>query len=334
MSTRRPAHAFATIAVALVAGLGCVPERPAAPGADRTAHKKLRIAGIGFQDDQFFRQVELGMRAEAGKLGVELLPGTSAGTLDKEVSLIDTHVAAKVDAICVAPLNPKSSIPALQRAVDAGIKVLTFDAYVQSDLAASSIRSDQSALGALTGAEARQYIEAKLAGKAKVAIISYVTLLSEPATQRTDGFVNQIRALPGVQIVARQDAWLAPKAADVVAGILTANPDLDMVWAANEGGTVGAVTAVRAAGKAGKVVVFGTDISTQMADFLLDDDNVLQAVTGQKPYDIGAMAISSAVKAVRGEPVDKQVSLPGTLFTREKPDEVRKHREYLTGLAK
>lgn len=325
--------AVATLAVAAV---GCGPREAKVTGntSSGTPAAKLRIAGIGFQDDQFFRQVELGMRSEAEKLHVDLLPGTSAGTLDKEVSLIDTQVAAGVDAICIAPLNPKSSIPALQRAADAGIKVVTFDAYVSSDIPVSSIRSDQSALGAMTGVEARKYVEEKLGGKARIAIISYVTLLSEPATQRTDGFLNEIRKLPGVEVVARQDAWLAPKAADVAAGILTAHPDLDLIWAANEGGTVGAVTAVRAAGMSGKVVVFGTDISTQMADFLLADDNILQAVTGQKPYDIGVLALQSAVHASLGKPVEKHVSLPGVLFTRAKPDEVRKHREYLEGLAR
>ena len=334
MSARHIAATFAAIAVAFLATSGCAARRPARPRPDQPPAAKLRVAGIGFQDDQFFRQVELGMRAEADKLGVELLPGTSANSLDKEVALLDTQVAAKVDAICVAPLNPKSSIPAIQRAADAGIKVVTFDAYVASDVPVSSIRSDQSALGALTGAEARKHIQARLGGKARVAIISYVTLLAEPARQRTDGFINEIRALPGVQIVTRQDAWLAPKAADVVADILTAYPDINLIWAANEGGTVGAVTAVRASGKAGKVVVFGTDISTQMADFLLADDNILLAVTGQKPYEIGSLAVASAVKAVRGEPVPKHVSLPGVLFTRAKPDEVRKHREYLQGLAR
>jgi len=119
-----------------------------------------------------------------------------------------------------------------------------------------------------------------------------------------------------------------------VDNILTAHPDLDIIWAANEGGTVGAVTAVRDSGKAGQVVVFGTDMSEQIADFLLADENILQAVTGQKPFEMGFKALEAAVRVLNGEPVEKRVRLPGVLFTRERPDEIKQYKERLQELTK
>jgi len=294
----------------------------------------VKVAGIGFQDDQFFKLVELGMKDAAARLGVDFRPANSAGAADKEISLLETFTANKMDAICVAPLSQQASIPALKRAHDAGIKIITFDSTIAAGFPAASIRSDPESLGRPTGEEARRYIIEKLGGKAKVAIIHYMALLPEPSSQRTKGFEEQIKTLPGVRVVKRQDAWEAPKATDVVESILAAEPDLDLIWAANEGGTVGAVTAVRNAGRAGKVVVFGTDMSDQIGTFLLASDNILQAVTGQKPYDIGQRAVEAAVKAARGEPVEKQVSLPGALFTRRQPEEVRKYQEYLRGIEK
>ena len=83
------------------------------------------------------------------------------------------------------------------------------------------------------------------------------------------------------------------------------------------------------AGKAGRVAVFGTDISDQLSNFLLDDDRVLQAITGQQPFEIGSMAAEAAVKALKGQPVEKKSSLPGVLLTREKPDEIRKFQQRL-----
>ena len=62
------------------------------------------------------------------------------------------------------------------------------------------------------------------------------------------------------------------------------------------------------------------------------DDNILQAVTGQKPFDIGSMAIETAVKVLKGEKVEKQVALPGMLFSRRDAEAVRKHKDYLHGL--
>jgi ABC-type sugar transport system substrate-binding protein len=315
---------------------GCHPREPAT--TDNTPVKpslnKQQIAGIVFQDDQFFKLVETGMKAQAARDDVYFAPGNSANTLDKEIALLDTAIARRVDAIVIAPLSAKASIPALKRAHDRGIKIVTYDSSIDADFPVSNIKSDPTSLGALTGAEARRYLQEKRNGKANIAIITYLSFAPEPASMRTKGFKDAVTQLPGVRIVAQQDAWLAPEATNVVESLLTAHPDIDLIWAANEGGTVGAVTAVKSAGKAGKVVVFGTDISEQMADFLLADDNILQAVTGQKPFDIGTMAVATAVKALKGETVAKQVAMPGILFTRQRPDEIRKYKDYLHGLSR
>lgn len=299
-----------------------------------TTNAKYKIAGVGFQNDQFFKINELGMKDAAARNNVDLLLGNSAGSLDKEISLVDAYISQKADAIVIAPFNTKSSTAGLKKAHDAGIKIVTYDNSVEGDFPVGVIKSDQISLGRQTGEEAAQYIQEKMGGKAKVAIISYISLLPEAAGERNKGFEDAIKKLPGVEIVARQDAWMAEKAVGVVEGILTARPDVNLIWGANEGGTVGAVTAVRNAGKAQKVVVFGTDISDQMAGFLLSSDNILQAVTGQKPFDIGTQALETAVKALKGEKTAKRTLLPGMLFTRRKPDEVKKYQDYLRGLDK
>jgi len=121
-----------------------------------------------------------------------------------------------------------------------------------------------------------------------------------------------------------------PPEGDRVAGaILTKHRDLDIIWAANEGGTVGAVTAVAGAGRAGKVAVFGTDISRQLADFLLADDNVLQATTAQQPEQIGRLAMRAALDVLAGKTMEKTIRLPGVLFDRDRPEEVRAYKKQL-----
>lgn len=332
----------AAAAAALLAP-GCGPATPPAPptgsapsgnagGAAESG--RLRIAGIGFQDDQFFKLVELGMRSAAEELGVEFLPGSSTGGLEKEDQLLQAHIAQRVAAIAIAPQSETASVPALRRAHEAGIKVVIFDRPIPEDFPVATISTDPASLGRPTGEEAKRFIQERLGGTARIAIVNYQALAPEPSSKRTGGFEEQVRTLPGVEIVARQDGWLADAAATTVENILTSNPKLDIVWAANEGGTVGAVTAVKNSGRAGKVYVFGTDMSEQMAGFLLADDNILQAVTGQQPYEIGRRAMIAAVRATRGEPVEKVTALPGVLFTRRLPDEVRKQAEYLRGLSR
>ena len=76
--------------------------------------------------------------------------------------------------------------------------------------------------------------------------------------------------------------------------IITANPDVNIIYAANEGGTVGAVQAVRKAGKQGSIYVFGIDGTDQLAGYLLDDDNVLQSVTASVPQS-ATMSVTASV---------------------------------------
>ena len=168
------------------------------------------------------------MRDAAAKAGAAISVNNSFNALDKEISLIDTYLANRVDALVVAPLSAQSSISALKRAADRGIPVVVFDSFVEADFPASTVRSDQDELGRVTGEFARAFIEEQLGGKAKIAIVQFIAHMPEPGSQRVQGFRDEVTKLPGVEIVTAQDAWLAPEATALVENILTANPDIDM----------------------------------------------------------------------------------------------------------
>jgi simple sugar transport system substrate-binding protein/ribose transport system substrate-binding protein len=293
---------------------------------------KPKIAGIVFQEDQFFRLILFGMRDAAEKGGAEFFAANSLNKPDKEMQLVNTYIARKIDAIVISPLSRKASQAAIKRANDKGITIITYNSTIDADFPASYIESDQFDLGAQTGRAARKYIEENLGGKAKIAILAFKSQVPEQSNQRSDGFKSEVTKLPGVRIVAEQDAWLAEMAVKKCGDILTANPDVNIIWAANEGGTVGSVMAVKNAGKAGRVAVFGTDTSEQLISFLLSEDNILQAITGQRPYEIGSMAVEYALKALRDEPIEKKVSMPGILLSRDNPQAVREFERNLKEL--
>jgi ABC-type sugar transport system substrate-binding protein len=299
---------------------------------EQDGKKPLKIAGIVFQEDQFFRLIQFGMQYAADQAGVELLLANSASKPDKEIQLVNTYITRKVDAIIISPLSATASVTALKRARDKGIKVITYNSTVEGDVPLAYIESDQRDLGAKTGQAARRYIEEKLGGKAKVAVLAFKSQLPETSNGRSGGFIDEVKKLPGVEIVAEQDAWLPEMAIKKVGDILTANPDINIIWAANEGGTVGAVMAVKNAGKGGQVAVFGTDTSKQLVDFLLSDNDILQAITGQQPFAIGSRAVETALAALKGEKVEKKVSMEGVLLARNDPDKVRAFRAELSKL--
>ena len=221
--------------------------------------KRIKLAGIVFQEDQFFRLVLFGMRDAATAAGVELLEANSNMRPEKEIELVNTYIARKVDAILISPVSKQGSVAALKLAHDKGIKIICHNTPIAADFATAYFECSPTDLGQQTGKAAREFIEKKLNGKAKIAIVAFKCQVPEQSDARVGGFKSEVAKLPGVEIVAEQDAWLPELAVKKVGDILTAHPDVDIVYSANEGGTIGSVLAVKNAGKTGKIVVFGTD---------------------------------------------------------------------------
>lgn len=316
----------AMLALGMVSG-GSAQEKT--PAADQ---KKLKIAGIIFQEDQFFRMLAFGMRDAAEKGGAEFLLGNSMNKPDKEIQLLDSYLARKVDAIVISPISEKSSAAGINRAAEKGVKIVMTNSNIAGNAPSTFIESNQAELGTKTGQAARAYIEQKLGGKAKIAILAYKSLLPEQSNARMNGFKQEVLKCPGVEIVAEQDAWLPEAAVKKAGDIITAHPEVNIIWSANEGGTVGSVLAVKNAGKTGKIAVFGTDVSQQLLDFLESSDNILQAITAQQPYEIGVAGVEAALKVLKGEKPEKKVTLGGVTMQRSDPAGIKAARTKIEAL--
>ena len=267
------------------------------------------IGGIVFQQDQYMHGIQLGMTA-AAKGHADLLLGNSENKAEKEASLVDTYVTRGAKAIMIAPISTKASLRTLERANAKGVKIITWGTTIEGDIPVTFIGTSNRAIGNGTGKVASAFIQQELGGKATVGIIAFRAQLPEMSDDRVNGFLEEAQKGNDLKIVARQDAWLAEKAVPVVSDVLTAHPEINVIYAANEGGTVGAVQAVRRAGKQGKVFVFGTDGSEQLGTFLLDPDRVLIATTAQQPFKVGEEAVRATILALNGKPVDKHIEVP------------------------
>ncbi len=300
-------------------------EAPAseAPAAEA---KGKKIAGVVFQEDQFMKLLQMGYKDAAEKAGYEFFPGNTNNDAAKEVEMINTYVTQGYAGLAISPISETASIEPLKNAAGQGLIIGLSNSNLGSlDWMTACYTSDNYQLGQMTGEAAAKYIEANMGGKAKIGILQFKTLLPEQSTARSDGFKDAVSKLPGVEIVDDQDAWLQDKAITVATDMLSAKPDINMIWAANEGGTIGATMAIKNAGKAGSVVSFGTDASEQMVALLQDGDNILQAVTGQDPYEIGVKTMNSVISGIEGkEDPDKgkTIIVPGILLSRANPDEL------------
>ncbi len=309
-------HRRTALAILAVAGLGI-----GAVHAQETV-----IGGMVFQQDQFFRGIQLGFEASAAEHGVTLVQGNSENKLEKEAELVDTFMARGAKAIVLAPLNAEASVPALQRAADAGVTVVLYGTPLNADFPIAYVGTSQSDLGKGTGESAVPFLKENFQGAVNVGLVGFLSQNKQMTDDRTNGFLDAVKA-GGVElnIVSRQEAWLAEQAVQVVTDMLTANPNIQVIYAANEGGTVGAVQAVRTAGLQGKVFVFGIDASEQLGNFLLDEDNVLIATTAQQPFEMGKTAMDVAAASVKGEAHEKTYDIPGLALSRANRAQVEEY---------
>jgi simple sugar transport system substrate-binding protein/ribose transport system substrate-binding protein len=268
--------------------------------------------------------LSLGYQDAAKEAGVRILLGNTGNDQAKEAELVNTYVAQNVAGLAIAPLNNATSLPVLQRA-SATMKIaITNTSTNDAPFIVGGYTSDNTNMGATAGEAAGKYIRDNLGGRAKIAIVQFKSLLPNQSGERVNGFMDAVKKIaPNVEFVADQDAWLQDRAVQVVWDMLTANNEINVIYGANDGGTIGAVMAVKNAGLAGKCVVFGIDTGDQQLAMLRDRDNILQAVVGQDPYTQGYNAMKVLINAIQGKDysatMGKTIIVPGVTVSRSDP---------------
>jgi simple sugar transport system substrate-binding protein len=134
--------------------------------------------------------------------------------------------------------------------------------------------------------------------------------------QRRKGFEDALKAdLPGYQIVANQKGGDASASLSAAQNILTAHPDLDALMGEYGDATMGSVKAVQNANRTGKTVVFGGDMTTDIAN-ALKDNSVLKAQVDIGGQVMGKAAIKAAIDIIDGsKPADVVVPVAVDIYT-------------------
>ena len=292
-----------------------------APTKAPLAAKDIVVAGIVFQDDQFMKTMVRGFQDGAKKAGVpaeNVLVSNSNNDQVKEAELINTMVSRGVSGIAITPLSPTVSMEALKQANDKGVAVAITNSggFTDVGFVVAGYMSENRANGAAMGQAAAQYVKAhNMAVPIKLGIINYDAQKPEESSLRWKGFEEALKK-GGVDFVqvAAQSAIVQDAALTAATDMLTAHPEIELMFASNEGGTIGAVQAVKQSGK--KIPVFGYDGSDQITSMIINDD--LQAAVAQDPYAQGTMAMTDLIGWLQGKPgpsVGKLTVAPGVVLS-------------------
>ncbi len=220
-----------------------------------------------------------------------------------QTRIVEQMILAKVNALVIAPSDSKAMVPVIKKAVDAGITVINIDNQLDPAVIKSKninvpfVGPDNRKGARLVG----EYLAKQLKAGDEVGIIEGVSTTTN-AQARTAGFKDAMEAAQ-IKVVSLQSGdWEIDKGNKVAASILSEYPDVKALLAGNDSMAVGAVSAVRAAGKAGQVKVVGYDNINAIKP-MLKDGRVL-ATADQFAAKQAVFGIETALKIIKGEKVD------------------------------
>ncbi|MDP3720292.1 MAG: sugar ABC transporter substrate-binding protein [Acidobacteriota bacterium] len=278
-----------------------------APGGDARPKVALVLKTL---NHPFFVEMRSGAQEAADRLGVQLEVQAAEREIDveKQMQIVENLIQARIQALVIAPSGSREIVAALVKARDATVPIVIVDTRLDEATAeaagvrpATFVGSDNYEGGKLAGA----FLAAAAGGKARVAILEGIPG-HETGDSRLRGFRDAIKNSPGITIVASQPAnWERDQGFSVFQNMMQAQADIDAVFAASDLMALGAIEAIAAAGKTGTIRVVGFDALDDAKKAIAQ--GTMLASVAQFPFEMGQVAVESAVKVMRGETVPASI---------------------------
>jgi ribose transport system substrate-binding protein len=267
-----------------------------------------------------------GIKAAAAKAGVEtfMLAPQSGADINGQMGMIQDAITKNVNAIILSTHDEAAAAPLVKQAVDKGIAVV----IVNSDITAFptpvhavvgySQRSGTKKIG--------EYLLEKLGGKpATIAVIE-----GQPgyhSTERVGGFLDAVKGKPGITIKASiPGGWNVEGGNTAGMDLLQANPDVDVVFAANDYMIMGAALAAKALGKPG-LTLLGNDGDTAALEEV--QAGTVTATVNTTPFVMGEIALQVTLDVLNGKFPGGFVETPTTIVDKDNVTPVLKAADKL-----
>lgn len=244
----------------------------------------------------FFLAAEQHWQQFASKLGFNLKVFDGkflAGTVQQDV---DDITASKPDAIAFAPLDSDASVPQIAKMLTSGAKLVTYNVQPRKVLAPRVFANDYEG-AQVAGCNAGAYWNANPAFKGRQAYIGVVNLPTLPQTvDRQNGFLKGfLSQVPTAKIVGMVNGGgVIDKAVPAATDLLTAHPNINVLFGINNDSTLGIAQALRAEGKynANWGIIASTDGSAPAMAQLGNPNTPWKAEAGYPPYEFSVAALN------------------------------------------
>lgn len=247
----------------------------------------------------FFEAANKGAEEAAKELGgVEIIyTGPTTTTAEGQIEVINSLIAQGVDAIAISANDPDAVVPALKKAQQRGIKVISWDSGVAPEGRIMHLNpSSNDLIGKMCLQLAKDHLPD---GKGDFAILS-ATTTSTNQNIWIEEMKKQLKDFPGLNLVTTvYGDDLADKSYREANGLLTSQPNVKVIVAPTTVGVLAASQAVKDAGKIGEVYVTGLGLPSEMAGAIKSGATKEFAIWN--PIDLGYSATQIAYHLVKGD---------------------------------
>ena len=293
-----------------------------ASGGPSLAQEKTTFALIQInQQALFFTQMNEGAQKAADAAGANLVIFNANNDPAAQNNAIENFIQQKVNGLIVVAIDTNGIMPAVKAADAAGIPVVAVDAVLPADgPQKAQIGVDNEGAGKMIGEHFLKVVKADMGGKAKLGIVG--ALNSTIQNIRQKGFEDVVKTDGNIAMAGVVDGRnVQDSALSAAENLITANADLTAIYATGEPALLGAVAAIESQGKQGQVKLVGWDLTASAIKGI--DGGYVAGVVQQDPAGMGAAAVDALVKIHGGGTVEKSISVPITIVTKENVEPYR-----------
>ena len=248
---------------------------------------------------------------------VELTIVDAANDTAKQVGQVENFLAQGMDAVIILPVDTAATGPMTKAVVKAG-EPLVYVNRKPANLPKGVVYAGSKSIEA--GIMNMEELGKAMGGKGNLVILMG-ELSNEAAIGRTDGIKQVVKEkFPNIKIVRQQTGnWKREQGKTIMENWLASGQEINGVASNNDEMALGALQAIKAAGKLGKIPVGGTDGSHDALESM--DKGELNNTVFQDPVGQGEEAVNAAYLLVKKQPnpkaVDDNIWIPYQPVTKE-----------------
>jgi len=249
---------------------------------------------------------------EAGDArGVEVTVYSAEQDTNKQINQIETCITQGFDGIILDANSAEALVVAVKAAQQAGVPFMTLHDDVTAGVSDAFVGVDFA-----QGGEAKMQQAAEDLGfKGDICIMDGEMGTSAQIIIR-GGYDPVLAKYPDINIIFEDTGrWTAEPAAKLTETWLASGRNIDAIVCNNDGMALGVVSALKAAGKNGEILVYGLDAQNQAMKEIVDG-NMAGTILTDSPGEAKA-AIDTIIKMINGEPVDKVQMIPMIVITKD-----------------